>query len=233
MSEGIKAKVFVVIPAYNEEKSVGKVIGDLPRSEIEEIIVVNNNSSDKTSEEARKAGATVLDEKIKGYGRACLKALTYIETKATGDDIVAFIDADYSDYPAELSNLLIPVYSGQADMVIGSRYLGISERGSMTFPQRFGNWLSGHLINLIYGVRFTDLGPFRVINYAKLKELEMCDQNFGWTVEMQIKAVKKKLKCVEIPVNYKKRIGVSKVSGTVRGSVSAAYKIIYTILKYS
>lgn len=225
-------KTDVIIPAFNEENSVGKVISALSKEWVQDVIVVNNNSNDRTEEVARAAGAIVLREEEQGYGAACLKGLEYIASKSLADqpDIVAFIDADYSDYPEELSLLLARLEEGY-DLVIGSRALGQREKGAMMPHQRFGNWLATFLIRYLYGVHFTDLGPFRVIRYEKLLALKMKDRNFGWTVEMQVKAAKMKLRCSEVAVSYRKRIGKSKVTGTIKGSLGAGYKIIYTILK--
>lgn len=226
-----KPKINVVIPAYNEERSIGKVIADIPVDIVSEIIVVNNNSSDRTRAVAEAAGATVVDEVRPGYGFACLKGIDYLNQK--GDtDILVFLDGDYSDYPEQLPEVAEPIVKGEADLVIGSRALGIRENGSMTFPQVFGNWLATNLIRLFYKVTFTDLGPFRAIRFDKLIEIDMKDQTYGWTVEMQVKAAKYKLRSVEVPVNYKRRIGVSKVSGTIKGTVLAGYKILFTIFKY-
>ena len=222
----------VIIPAFNEENSVGKVINEIPKDLVEEIIVVNNNSNDQTKIVAEKAGATVLDEPVPGYGRACLKGIEYIKDLYTNTDIVVFIDADYSDYPEEMPMLIQPIIEKQAELVIGSRALGSKEKGSMTPQQIFGNWLATTLIKLIYNKKYTDLGPFRAITWNALMAIDMQDQTFGWTVEMQIKIVKAGLPYIEIPVNYKRRIGKSKISGTVKGTIGAGYKIISTILKY-
>ena len=229
----MKAKplVRVVIPAFNEENGVGEVIREIPMDVVEEVIVVNNASTDATAKVARAAGATVLKESEKGYGRACLKGIEYVKQK-NDTDILVFIDADHSDYPEELKMLIDPIIEGNADLVIGSRALGSKEEGSMTPQQVFGNWLATRLLKLFYGVRFTDLGPFRAIKFQKLLELQMEDKTYGWTVEMQLKAAKKKFKCVEVPVNYRRRIGFSKISGTVKGTIMAGYKIIWTIFKY-
>jgi glycosyltransferase involved in cell wall biosynthesis len=224
--------IFVIIPAYNEQDSIAKVINALPKIIISEIIVVNNNSNDDTAQNASLAGATVLDEPKKGYGAACLKGIAYLKLKPTLPDVVLFIDGDFSDYPEEAVKVIAPIIEQNIDMVIGSRALGNKERGSMTIPQIFGNWLSTTLLRLIYGVHYTDLGPFRAIKFDKLIELGMVDTNFGWTVEMQIKAAKQGLSYTEVPVTYRKRIGISKVSGTVKGTFSAGYKILYTIFKY-
>lgn len=225
-------KVKVVIPANNEEQSIGLVVRDIPKDIVSEIVVVNNASTDNTVAVAREAGATVLDEPVPGYGRACLKGISYLAAPDKQPDILVFLDGDYSDYPEELGDVIAPILNGKADMVIGSRALGQREGGSMTFPQVFGNWLATTLMRLFYRVRFTDLGPFRAIRFDKLLEINMVDKTYGWTVEMQVKAARHKLKTAEVPVNYKRRIGVSKVSGTIKGTVMAGYKIIWTIFKY-
>ncbi|MEP7323850.1 MAG: glycosyltransferase family 2 protein [Saprospiraceae bacterium] len=221
----------VIIPAYNEQDAIGKVIDEIPKYHVRNIIVCNNNSTDNTTEVAKTHGAIVLLEKKKGYGNACLKGIEYLKSLASSPDIVVFIDGDHSDYPEFLPELVGPILSGKSDMVIGSRVLGISEKGSMTIPQRFGNWLATRMILWIYHYTFTDLGPFRAIRYESLIALDMQDKTFGWTAEMQIKAAKQNLRCIELPVNYRQRIGVSKVSGTVKGTILAGYKIIWTILK--
>lgn len=229
----MEQRIVVVIPAFNEQNAVGKVIRDIPQNLVDEIIVVNNNSTDLTSEIAREAGATVLFEPKKGYGRACLKGMDYLQNQRTEKtDIVVFIDADYSDYPEEMSKLVQPILSGKAQLVIGSRALGKREKGAMTIPQLFGNWLATNLMHIIYGAKFTDLGPFRAIDYKTLLSLDMQDQTYGWTVEMQLKVAKQKMTYCEIPVNYRKRIGFSKISGTVKGTIMAGYKIISTLFKY-
>jgi len=221
----------VIIPAYNEEKSIPKVIGDVP-SIVRNIVVANNNSTDSTGRMAEAAGACVVFEAQKGYGKACLTAMDWIKTQAIQPDIVVFLDGDYSDYPEQLLDLVQPIQNGNYDMVIGSRALGERESGSMTIPQIFGNWLATRMMKYMQGAKFSDLGPFRAIVWTKLLDLNMVDQTFGWTIEMQIKAHQKGLRYTEIPVTYRKRIGVSKVSGTVKGVFGAGYKIIYTIFKY-
>ncbi|MDN3671019.1 glycosyltransferase family 2 protein [Echinicola jeungdonensis] len=221
----------VIIPANNEEQSIGHVVREIPGI-VRSIVVVNNNSTDTTAEVARQAGAEVVDEPIKGYGRACLRGIAYLLNKETPPGILVFLDGDYSDYPGELEKVVAPIIHQNVDLVIGSRELGIKEPGAMTFPQVFGNWLSTRLMFVFYGVKYSDLGPFRAIKWEKLQILNMVDQNFGWTIEMQIKAAKHGLQYREIPVNYKKRIGTSKVSGTVKGTFMAGYKIILTIFKY-
>ena len=226
------AVIDVIIPAYNEENSIGNVLTDIPKDFVRDIIVVNNNSSDNTYDNAGNNGAIVLNEKRQGYGWACLKGIEYIENSANNPDIVVFMDADYSDYPEEIYKVVDPILKNEADLVIGSRATGQRESGSMTPQQIFGNWLATTLIRWFYGVKFTDLGPFRAINYNSLLALGMVDKTYGWTVEMQVKAVKLKMRCVEVPVNYRVRIGFSKVSGTIKGTIMAGIKIIWTILRY-
>ena len=228
----MKTSVIVIIPAFNEQNAVGKVVKDIPKALVDLIIVVNNASTDATRENAEKEGALVIDQPIKGYGNACLKGMEHIAKHNLNPDIVVFLDADYSDYPEEMPLLLQPILAENYDMVIGSRALGKRESGSMTIPQVFGNWLATSLLKIIYGYKFTDLGPFRAIKYPSLLELKMQDKTYGWTVEMQVKAAKQKMKTTEVAVNYKARIGTSKVSGTVKGTVLAGYKILYTIFKY-
>jgi glycosyltransferase involved in cell wall biosynthesis len=227
-----KQNIVVIIPAFNEENSVGKVIADIPEDIVNEVIVVNNNSNDLTSLNAFNAGATVVDEPNQGYGNACLKGLAYLKELKNKPDIVIFLDADYSDYPEEIAQLIAPILNQDYDMVIGSRALGNRESGSMMPQQIFGNWLATTLLNFFYKVNYTDLGPFRAIKYDKLLEIDMVDRNYGWTVEMQLKAAKLKFKTMEVPVKYRVRIGHSKVSGTIKGTIGAGYKIITTIFKY-
>lgn len=227
----MKPIIDVIIPAYNEEESIAKVIGDIPMDVVREVIVCNNNSSDDTSKVAEAAGATVVFQPIPGYGSACLKGMEYVAAKSETPDILVYLDGDYSDHPEELPLLIQPIIDEQMDMVIGSRAMGHLEKGAMMPQQVFGNWLATNLIRLFYKYEFTDLGPFRAIRYDRLMEIEMSDPDFGWTVEMQVKAAKFKLKCKEIPVSYRKRIGVSKVSGTVKGTILAGHKIIWTIFK--
>jgi glycosyltransferase involved in cell wall biosynthesis len=225
-------RIKVIIPAYNEEKSIAQVIYEIPDS-VEEIIVVSNNSNDATIENAEKAGATVLSENRAGYGNACLKGIEYISQQKIKTDIVVFIDGDYSDYPEELLKLTAPIIENDIDFVIGARVKELREDGSMTLQQIFGNWLATFLMKWLFASKFTDLGPFRAIKYDKLIELQMIDKTYGWTVEMQLKALKQGLTYKEIPVRYRKRIGISKVSGTVKGTVMAGIKIIGWIAKYS
>jgi len=226
-----RLNIDVIIPAYNEEKSIGSVIDDIPTDLVREVIVCNNNSTDNTRDVAIQHGAKVLDERRKGYGSACLKGMYYIAQKDIKPDIVVFLDGDYSDHPDEMGTLVKPILEQDMDMVIGSRALGNLERGAMQPQQIFGNWLATNLIRLLYSYHFTDLGPFRAIKYESLLSLNMGDPDFGWTVEMQVKAAKQKMKCTEVPVSYRKRIGVSKVSGTLKGTVLAGHKILWTIFK--
>ena len=200
---------------------------------VDEVIVVSNNSSDSTENNARQAGATVLSEIKKGYGYACLKGMEYLATLEKEPEIVVFLDGDYSDYPEELEKIVAPILEQDVDMVIGARVKRWREKGAMTVPQRFGNCLATTLMNWFFGAKFTDLGPFRAVKYQKLLELEMQDKTYGWTVEMQLKAVKKGYTYVEVPVHYRNRIGVSKVSGTVKGAFMAGVKILGWIFKYS
>ncbi len=222
----------VIIPAYNEANSIAKVIQEIPAI-VSEIIVVNNNSSDDTAINATRAGATVLNETRKGYGYACLCGMEYIAKKSRKPNIIVFIDGDYSDYPEELSKIVKPILDDNVDLVIGARIKALREDGSMTPQQIFGNKLATFLMKLFFRSTFTDLGPFRAIKYEKLLEMEMEDKTYGWTIEMQLKALKNKMSYVEIPVHYKKRIGVSKVSGTIKGSIFAGVKILAWIFKYS
>lgn len=222
----------VIIPAYNEGDSIGSVISDIPKS-VSEIIVVNNNSTDTTLFNAEKAGATVLTENRRGYGYACLKGMDYIAQQSEKPDIIVFLDGDYSDYPEELDKIVAPILNQNMDLVIGARKKALREAGSMTFPQIFGNELATFLMKLFFGAKFTDLGPFRAIKYDKLVALQMQDKTYGWTVEMQLKVLRKKMAYTEVPVRYKKRIGISKVSGTVKGAIFAGIKILAWIFKYS
>ncbi len=220
-------KIVVIIPAYNEELSVAKVIKDIPADLVSEIVVVNNNSSDSTAEIAQKAGATVLNEKIQGYGAACLTGIRY--AAVMGCDIVVFIDGDYSDYPSEIYSLVNPILRENYDFVMGSRVTGNRGKGALPLQSRLGSIVAGFLINWFWHIKYTDLGPFRALKFDKLLQLEMKDRWFGWTVEMQIKAAKKRLRITEVPVSYRKRIGKSKVTGTFKGTVMASLIILKTI----
>lgn len=225
-------RIKVIIPAYNEEKSIVKVIQDIP-SIVDEIIIVDNNSSDQTAKNAQQAGAKVLTEIKKGYGNACLKGISYVKSQTHQTDIIVFLDGDFSDYPEELTKLIAPIINDNIDFVIGARVSEFREKGSMTRPQIFGNWLATTLMSLLFNSKFTDLGPFRAIKYHKLLALKMEDKTYGWTVEMQLKALKNNYSYLEIPVKYRNRIGVSKVSGTIKGAIFAGVNILYWIFKYS
>lgn len=227
-----KPIIDVIIPAFNEEKSIGLVLDEIPKDFVRNVVVANNNSSDRTAEVAEQHGAKVVFQPEPGYGNACLKAMEFIAQLETKPDIIVFLDGDLSDHPEQLPEVVKPILDNEADMVIGSRALGKPESGSMTPQQIFGNWLATRLLTLFYGVKYTDLGPFRAIRYESLLQLNMVDRNYGWTVEMQIKAAKQKLPSVEVPVDYRVRIGKSKVSGTIKGTIGAGYKIILTSFKY-
>ena len=216
----------VVIPALNEEKSLPLVLRDIPTG-IRRVVVADNGSTDRTAQVAREEGAIVVSEEERGYGAACLKALDYLADDPP--EIVVFLDGDYSDYPGEMMRLIAPIEAGDAEMVIGSRILGESSRGALLPQAVFGNRLAGGLMALMYDYQFTDLGPFRGITWEALSSLQMADRNFGWTVEMQIKAARRGISSVEVPVSYRKRVGKSKVTGTVKGTVLASYKILYTL----
>ena len=221
-------KISVIIPAFNEESSIGLVLNDLPQETLHEIIVVDNASTDTTGEVARESGARVVEEKQKGYGSACLRGIAELNQP----DIVVFLDGDYSDYPEEVTQLLQPIISGEQDFVLGSRMILPESRQALLPQARYGNRLAVFLMRVFFGHRYTDLGPFRAIRYDSLVNIGMQDTNFGWTVEMQIKAVQKGLRILEIPVRYRQRVGVSKITGTVSGTLKAGTKIIYTIFKY-
>ena len=222
----------VIIPAYNEQDSIGHVIKDIPDI-VDEIIVVSNNSTDHTEHVARAAGATTLFEAKKGYGYACLKGMEYVASITPKPDIIVFLDGDYSDYPEQLTALVAPIINNNIDFVIGSRVKRLREGGSMTIPQIFGNWLATFLMRLMFRSKFTDLGPFRAIKYDKLLALHMEDKTYGWTIEMQLKALKQNFTYTEVPMKYRNRIGVSKVSGTIKGAIFAGIKILGWIFKYS
>jgi glycosyltransferase involved in cell wall biosynthesis len=221
-------KISVIIPAYNEEESIPRVLSDLPKDRLHQIIVVDNHSTDRTSEVARENGAMVVYEKRRGYGQACLSGMGALDNP----DIVVFLDGDYSDFPEEIDLLLEPILKGEADFTVGSRMILEESRKALLPQARYGNQLAVFLIRLFFGFRFTDLGPFRAIRHESLLAIGMRDKNFGWTVEMQIKAVQKGLRIREVPVRYRMRIGVSKITGTLSGTLGAGTKIIYTIFKY-
>ncbi|NEV92548.1 glycosyltransferase family 2 protein [Psychroflexus sp. YR1-1] len=225
-------RIRVIIPAINEEGSIARVIRDIP-SFVSEVIVVDNQSTDHTAQEAQKAGATLLYEPKMGYGYACLKGLAYLRELKEPTEIVVFLDGDYSDYPEEMDKIVAPIIKDDMDLVIGARVKSKREPGSMTVPQIFGNWLATTLMRLFFNSKFTDLGPFRAIKYKKLLALNMEDKTYGWTVEMQLKALRQKLTYTEVDIKYRNRIGESKVSGTVKGSVMAGVKILGWIFKYT
>lgn len=224
-------KTVVIIPALNEERSIGQVIGDIPRDLATEIVVVDNGSTDSTAQVASDSGVTVIDEGRMGYGQACLAGISYIKSSSYMPDIIVFLDGDYSDYPQEMKTLISPITEDGYDLVIGSRTIGERQKGALLPQALVGNYVATRLIKLFYGVSFTDLGPFRAIRYDKLLSLGMRDRTFGWTVEMQIKAAKKGLRCAEVPVSYRKRIGTSKITGTITGSFMAGVKIIWMIFR--
>ena len=224
-------KTLVIIPAFNEAEAIGQVIGDLPGDLVDEVVVVNNASTDATEQNARAAGATVLRENRRGYGWACLRGIAY--ARQQNPDVVVFLDGDYSDHPDELGRLLAPIQNGTADFVIGSRMLGEREPGAMLPQALIGNRLACALMRLFWGARYTDLGPFRAIRFPALLALGMEDKTFGWTIEMQIKAVQQGLCYTEVPVSYRRRVGISKITGTVAGTVKASVKILWTIARYA
>lgn len=224
-------KIAIVIPAYNEENSIGMVLKAIPKEFASQVVVANNNSTDKTAQIVKDLGFSIVDEQRPGYGSACLKGVAFAEENFSFDTLV-FLDGDYSDYPAEIYKHIEKLKTTNADLIIGSRNLGQAEPGALLPQARFGNWLATSLMNLFTGSNFTDLGPFRLIKKSAYDAIRMQDTNFGWTMEMQIKAVKLGLHCEEISVSYRKRVGESKISGTVKGSVLAGYKILYTLFKY-
>jgi glycosyltransferase involved in cell wall biosynthesis len=224
-----RARVAVVIPVFNERESLPLVVADVPRDRVDEIVVVDNASTDGTPLVAQGLPARLVFEERRGYGSACLAGIAALESAPP--EVVVFLDGDYSDHPEELTRLLDAISAG-ADLVIGSRMLGNREPGALLPQARFGNALACSLIRLLYGYRYTDLGPFRAIRWEALRRLGMQDRNFGWTVEMQVKAVRKGLRIVEVPVSYRKRVGVSKITGTVSGTLRAGWKILWTIARY-
>lgn len=232
MSNASGKAVDVVIPAFNEERSLPLVLAALPRPPVRRVVVADNASTDGTSRVAREGGAEVVLETRRGYGSACLAGLDHLR-RAGPPDVVVFVDADYSDHPEELPSLIAPILAGEADLVIGSRILGSREPGALLPQARAGNFVACWMIRLLYGHRFTDLGPFRAVTWDALERMKMADTNFGWTAEMQVKAVRLGLRCAEVPVSYRRRVGVSKITGTVSGTVRAGYKILWTVLRYS
>jgi len=223
-------RVAVVIPAHNEESSLPLVLEAIPRALVEEVVVVDNASTDGTAAAARARGATLVTESLKGYGAACLRGIDYLAAKRP--DVVIFLDGDFSDHPEEMRHLVEPIRRGECDLVVGSRTLGRSEPGALRPQARAGNWLATRLLRLLYGGRFTNLGPFRAIRFDRLLELGMRDRGFGWTMEMQVRALKGGLKTMEVPVSYRRRVGVSKITGTVGGSLKAGLKILWTLARH-
>ena len=228
MSRALVPRVAAVIPVLNERDSLPLVIRDLPP--VERIVVVDNGSTDGTAEVARSLPVRVVTESRRGYGRACLAGLAALADDPP--DVVVFLDGDYADRPEELPRLLEAIACG-ADLVVGSRRLGEAEPGALPPQARFGNALTCGLVRLLYGHRYTDLGPFRAIRWSALERLAMSDTGFGWTVEMQIKAIRRGLAIAEVPVSYRRRIGVSKISGTLSGTVKAGAKILWTVARYA
>lgn len=220
-------RISVLIPAFNEEGAIAKVLRELPSGLADEVVVIDNGSTDNTAEVARLEGARVIREEVKGYGRACLTGIASLASS----DIIVVLDADHSDYPEQITRLLKPICSGEADLVLGSRVKGVKEAGAIAPQAYWGNKLAVFLIRALFGFNYSDMGPFRAIRAKDLKELDMRDNDFGWNAEMQIKAIKKGLKIKEVPVDYRKRIGSSKISGTLAGTFKAGSKIIYTIFK--
>ncbi len=227
---GAHPAVAVIIPAFDEEDAIVRVLGDIPDELSATVIVVDNGSTDRTAARARDCGATVVAEPRRGYGQACLAGLAALPE---GVDIVVFLDGDYSDHPSEMSTLVEPIARDAADLVIGSRVLGETETGALLPQARVGNALATWLIRHLFGVKYTDLGPFRAVRLTALKKLHMADRNFGWTVEMQVKAARRGLRIAEVPVRYRRRIGESKITGTFLGSVRAGFKILWTIFRPS
>lgn len=226
------AAIDVVIPALNEEASLPRVLERIPRPPVRRVVVADNGSADATARVAAAGGAVVVPAARRGYGSACLAGLAYLRANHP-PDIVVFLDADYSDHPEELPQVIAPILAGAADVVIGSRVLGRRERGALLPQARAGNFVACLLIRLLYGHRYTDLGPFRAARWDALERVGMSDPNFGWTAELQVKALRAGLTVVEVPVSYRKRVGVSKITGTIRGTIAAGYKILWTVLRYS
>jgi glycosyltransferase involved in cell wall biosynthesis len=223
-------RVAVLIPACNEEASLPLVLGAIPRNLVSEVVVVDNGSTDGTAEVARAGGATIVVERRRGYGSACLAGIAYL--RGGRPDVIVFLDADFSDDPGEMPGLIDPILRGEQDLVIGSRTLGRRERGALLPQAIVGNWIATRLIRLLYRRRFTDLGPFRAIRLDRLSDLEMRDPGFGWTAEMQVKAAKRGLRTAEVPVSYRRRrAGASKITGTWAGAFRAGVGILWTVVR--
>jgi glycosyltransferase involved in cell wall biosynthesis len=222
-----------VIPVFNERRSIGFVLDDLPRALLRTVVVVDNGSDDDSALVAAAHGAVVVREHRRGYGSACLAGLAELDRRSPPPDIVVFVDGDYSDHPEELSRLVQPILEDRADLVIGSRVLGRREPGALLPQARVGNWIAARLLRLLYGLPVTDLGPFRAVRLDTLRALRMADRDFGWTVEMQAKAARQGVRYGEVPVSYRRRVGVSKITGTVSGTLRAGWKILYTIFRHS
>ena len=225
--------VDVIIPALNEDRGLPRVLADLPTSLVRNVLVVDNGSTDDTARVARAAGAKVLVERRRGYGSACLSGIEWIKDLPSPPDVVAFLDADYSDHPDELPRLVTPIAEDRADLVVGSRALGRREPGALLPQARFGNLLAAWLIRRLYRMQVTDLGPFRAVRWSSLLALGMADPDFGWTAEMQVKAARGGLRYEEVPVSYRRRVGASKITGTVWGTMRAGYKILYTVFRHA
>lgn len=224
-------RVDVIIPALDEERALPRVLAEIPRPPVRRVVVADNGSRDRTAQVAREGGAEVVHEPARGYGRACLRAIAHLADDPP--DVVVFLDGDHSDRPAELPSLLTPILEGRADLVIGSRTRGAAERGSLTPQQRVGNAIACLALRRLYGARYSDLGPFRAIRWETLVALGMRDLDYGWTIEMQVKAARLGVPHAEVPVSYRKRIGVSKVSGTLRGTLGASRKILWTLARHA
>jgi glycosyltransferase involved in cell wall biosynthesis len=227
----VTTTIDVVIPALDEERALPHVLRAIPRPLVRRVVVADNGSRDATSRVARAHGAEVVHEPERGYGAACLRALAHL--RGDPPDIVVFLDGDNSDHPEELPLLVAPILRGDVDFVVGSRATGARERGALTPQQIVGNAIACRALRALYGARYTDLGPFRAIRFDTLEQLDMRDRNYGWTVEMQIKAAARRVRHTEVPVRYRRRIGASKVSGTVRGTILASGKILWTLTRHA
>ena len=229
---GLPDAVDVIIPAFDESASIALVLEALPADRVREVLVVDNGSTDDTARVAARCGATVVREPRRGYGSACLAGIEALKRRPRPPDAVVFLDGDYSDDPEELPEIVGPVLDDRADLVVGSRVLGRREPGALLPQARFGNWLASGLIRLLYGVRVTDLGPFRAVRWTTLLRLGMADRDFGWTAEMQVKAARQGVRYLEVPVSYRRRVGVSKITGTFSGTLRAGWKIVYTVFRF-